>query len=61
MSGHAIYVAPPLDGLKLRYQVHFPKLEGRSSPPGDLQPFIAQMSEPEGAESGEAGRAVGGQ
>jgi TIR domain len=60
MSGHAIYVAPPLDGLKLRYQVHFPKLEGRSSPPGDLRPFIVQMSEQERTESGEAGQAVVG-
>jgi hypothetical protein len=59
LSGHAIYVAPPLEALKLRYQVHFPKLEGRSSPAGDLRPFILQMSDPEGVEA--ASQAVAGE
>jgi hypothetical protein len=61
LSGHAIYVAPPLEALKLRYQVHFPKLEGRSSPAGDLRPFILQMSDPEGVEAATATQAVAGE
>lgn len=61
LSGHAIYVAPPLEALKLRYQVHFPKLEGRSSPAGDLRPFILQMSDAEGVEAAGPAQAVAGQ
>jgi hypothetical protein len=57
MAGQAVYLAPPLEGLKLRYQVHFPKLEGRSAPRAALEPFAAQISQaetalaPEGAET----------
>jgi hypothetical protein len=45
MRGHAVYMVPPLDPLKLRYQVQFPKLEGSSDPSHDLEPFVHQLME----------------
>jgi hypothetical protein len=47
MRGHAVYVVPPLDELKLRYQVQFPKLPGSLDPAHDLEPFVQELTEGE--------------
>jgi hypothetical protein len=43
MRGQAVYLAPPIEGLKRRYQVQFPKVEGSAAPSEDLLPFAKQL------------------
>ncbi|MDD9968333.1 MAG: toll/interleukin-1 receptor domain-containing protein [Myxococcales bacterium] len=51
MGGHVVYVAPPVEGLKKRYRVHFPKLEGLREPVQDLEPFVALLRTPSDPEA----------
>lgn len=55
LSGRAVYVAPPIEGLKRRYQVQFPKLEGRDHPARDLEPFVRQLRDPAAAATADRG------
>jgi len=59
MRGQAVYLAPPVEGLKRRYQVQFPKLEGSSAPDRDLQPFVQQLVEAPSTSSVLPARAAG--
>ena len=43
MFSQVVYLAPPVEGLKRRYQVYFPKLEWVEAPAVDLAPFVHDL------------------